>query len=372
MKIVHLHLDKKFISESERFISSEFDNVTLYIGERESSLFKYNFDVVTLDKSEKSIRAISNHFKGVDLVIFYSLTDFYYKLIKHIPQKTKLGWRFFGSELYNDLKKDLLTKKTKEVNSSLNFNVKKKSFFKKILNINSFFNNKIRIRNRRLTLNRIDIFFGLYEEEFKFLKKHFDLPDCFVRLNIPMNYYPETFYSGNKNKIIIGNSRNKWNNHLDIIDIFKSMKSNKYQLIIPFNYGEISEYSKAVESRISLLPNTFLLKEFLSSSEYITLFKEVAALIVNSKRQMAVGNILIAIKNGVKIYLNKENSYYTYLINQNFKISTIEDLPSDYRQRNIELSLEDRNHNFKALQNLIMNYQASDFQKKIIDIIRYD
>jgi hypothetical protein len=69
-------------------------------------------------------------------------------------------------------------------------------------------------------------------------------------------------------------------------------------------------------------------------AEYNILLQKTDALVINSSKQMALGNIFIAIQNGLKIYLNKNNDILNWLISNNLHVFTIKDFEIDLKLGN--------------------------------------
>ena len=80
---------------------------------------------------------------------------------------------------------------------------------------------------------------------------------------------------------------------------------------------------------------------------------------------MAVGNVLIAIKNGMKIYLNNKNIVYKVLKDHHFHVFTIEDFKHDISLKNLSLSNNEVVHNFKIYNTLCKEYTLQDFKSKL-------
>ena len=82
-----------------------------------------------------------------------------------------------------------------------------------------------------------------------------------------------------------------------------------------------------------------------------------------------MANIFVAIKSGVKVYLNKKNLTYKWLTNLGFNIYSIQDFFYDIENNNIALNQQTANNNLEVMKKLSLNYSISDFQKKLYDKI---
>jgi hypothetical protein len=368
--VAHIHEDIKFINDTDRFIGANLINKIIYINDKEQDLSNFNFGVKKLNKKDRFlIEKLLKELDNPDMIVLYSLSELSFSLINVLSDKVIIGWRFFGSELYGKILKDFLTDKTLAVlkkNSPIHIKLKKQ-VMKFYLNLKR----RRRVDDPTKKIQRIDVFMGLYEEEYNLLKHRFEyLPPAFIKLSIDSamnNYLPDL---NKKSTIIIGNSRNLWNNHLDILEYIQENHNSSFKLIVPFNYGEGGNYSKIVRESAERIPNTEVLNKFLSADKYDSLYNDVAALVINSQRQMAVGNILTSLRKGVKVYLNKKNSYYTYLQKIGFIIFTIDHFKKDYVTGEIQLNNEHRLFNYRKLRELEENYTKEDFQKEILSFIK--
>lgn len=218
-------------------------------------------------------------------------------------------------------------------------------------------------------IRRCDAVLMLYYDEYVYLSKEFKLPP-FVQ--IPYKQLAVSLVNTPKEELILlGNSRNKFNNHLEVIDIVKMNCPSSSRVILPFNYGEESQYSETVYKNASTISQISMLTSFVPATEYELLYSRAAAFVFNGWRQMAMGNIFLALKNRVKVYLNIKNTAYNWLKSERFSIFTIEDFEKDIATGNIFLSEVDANNNLKALDSLANKYSYQQFRDKFSIMLRF-
>jgi len=356
MKIYHIFNDKKFISDVNSFENELVANTIILIGD-----FKNDTKNNQFNRNFNSLKVITNFCKDADIVVLHQLDSFKTALANSLPKNVKVFWRFYGTEIYSRHQANFLSKRTKIVLSK-----NKTPFFSRVYNsfnykISKFIEEKIYNYNFNFqkALTRIDLFLGLFEEEYLLIKKLEPNLPKFVRF-----YYSQKkviFNSNLENRkplLIIGNSRNHYNNHLDILNITKD--NNKIIYILPFNYGSKSIYSSTVES-MSKIQNIKLINSFLPINEYTKLINNSSAMVSNAYRQMAMGNIFLGLKNGLKIYLNIKNPTYHFLIKNNFLIFTMSDLKTDIKNENIILSKNEVKHNQINFNLYLSNYTQKTF-----------
>lgn len=366
MKVFHIHTDIKFLNDSLHFNFENYNNTIIFLGNENELPSNSTFPVICVPNSLTAISKINKLCKNAQIVVLYDLNDIKIALANKLPKNIKVLWRFFGHELYGRKQHEFLSEKTINIiqQQKVSFFIKVKNsiyyrFRKVIQNILFKYN-----YNFEQAVQRIDIFLCLFEEEYNFLNANFKNLPQFVQIPIFKSLINLTSFVKEKNggKIIIGNSRNIYNNHIDIFNITKRFKN--FNFVLPFNYGSKSIYSEKVEV-IAKTQNITIIKSFLQLEAYEGLMDESVAFVLNSYRQMAVGNILIAIKKGMKLYLNKNNIVYKVLKNSNFYIFSIEDLEKDLELKNVKLSEKQVIHNFKAYNNLCNKYTLHDFKTKL-------
>lgn len=359
-KIVHIVLDAKFVSQIEKFRSPGIKNKLIYWGTEGQLPEAYSREALHVYPEKKNFPLVVKECIDADLVIMNSLLP---SLAVKIPKNIKLAWYFFGFELYERFLSKVLSEKTfilYHKQKGLNADSIKKIILFFFPNLSDF--------NR--ALKRVNYFMGYFEEEYLLLKSWGVSLPPFIR--IPVRPADHNFSFNEKKKVLLlGNSRTFFNNHLDVISILQETGINtKLKIKLFFNYGEESLYTKVIREEALKIPDTEFIDQFLSKAEFEKIYRESAALIINSYRQMALGNIFMALKTGTKIYLSQRNVTLDWLRTKEFKIFSIEnDFVTDLKQGTFYLSDEDALHNFETFRELSKEYTIGDFQRQIFRII---
>lgn len=147
------------------------------------------------------------------------------------------------------------------------------------------------------------------------------------------NYYPidEILGPGLMNEsvigdnIIIGNSGSFSGNHIPALKTVSSLNIGSRKVIVPISYGE-KVYCDFVEKEGKrILGNNFVpLRNFMSLLEYNKLLFSASIVIMYQLRQEAVGNLLISLYLGAKVYLREENNLYDYFRSIGVKVFSIQ------------------------------------------------
>ena len=269
-------------------------------------------------------------------------------------EKSKSVGILWGAELYNDenfpgkvLLGDLtsnikLPKPSKSQNEIIRSALRKLLF--QDVNLN-----KDVVRQAASGLN----YFGVpYQEEFDyFADRRIIDQKCKY---IPFTYYPlEFILRGNEkiktngNNILVGNSANYTNNHLEVFRILNKLGVEDRKIIVPLSYGDL-QYGEYIYSEgLRLLRDNFVpLRTFIPLAEYTRKLQSCGIAIMNHYRQQAIGNILMMLWLGSKVYLSPSNTLYHYIKQIGIKVFSIDqDLVSDNPDALINLSEGEANHN---------------------------
>lgn len=373
IEVVHIHTDTKFLNGTNLFDAPFFNNNVFLIDQENSYKEFFNREGVIVVRPEE-LNRIRTSAKKADVVVVYELDFIKTRIVLALPEQTKIIWRFFGYELYSKKKKDYV--------SAISFkydewerSVEQEKFWKKILK-NGYY--QLRYGNHpdkifQRAVKRIDFMIALSQEEYNEISSYWSYLPAFMK--IPHKKRTDADFlqdlslkSFKKKKIVIGNGRNSYNNHLDILQIVeKSSGPADYDFKLLFNYGSLGDYTRAVREFVQDKAHYELLEEFIAPNEFHKFYQDISALVINSYRQLASGNIIRAIENGTKVYLNTKNSYYKWLQNEGFVISTIEDFQADLETGELGLSLDSARHNQECLRELGSKYSKENFQKALYE-----
>lgn len=134
----------------------------------------------------------------------------------------------------------------------------------------------------------------------------------------------------NGNNIMLGNSAAVTGNHFEVLDLLSKVPLGERSIITPLSYG-LKTYANDVEKYgNTMFPNRFhALKEYMPLNDYNEVLRSANIFIYNNYRQEAVGNILIALYLGGKVFLNKRNPLLRFYKSLGLKIYELEELVSD-------------------------------------------
>ncbi len=334
--ILHIAPDEKFINTAyeiyERALPGKNQFIIL-LQDRQTKVKHvsgnkdYNFFFLN-DGITDEMLSIINFSK---VIVFHGLAEYQAKISLRINNpEIKKVWSIFGFEVYDNpqiFNQELYGRRTKERYFGKKYFIKKilKPYFFKLLK-----NEDYPLKSAKKALKNMDVMSTLIEEEYDLFKELSIIKKDIVYLKF--TYFPleliikdDDEISLTKN-ILVGNSAFYTNNHLDVFAILSGMNLNQAKLIVPLSYGFKDYADDIIRDGKSLFGSGFIpITEYLSFEDYNNAIKSCGIVIMNHYRQQAVGNILMALFRGAKVYLNSRNILFSYFKRLGCYIYSIED-----------------------------------------------
>lgn len=363
MKTIHIHTDYKFVHNTHRFEGPKFTNHVIIFKKDKPYKGPYEHSAKLYGKEE--IDDVIRFCKDADLVILYNLEILKSKIVLALPGHVNIAWRFFGTEFYSRMEKTVLSEKSLKAVTGLKKTTKDflRPFYHRIKYGNSL--DKVFFK----AIDRIDYMLILNKKEYEFLSTHFGKLPEYIRFPIRkerINGGSTNVGLKKKNKIVLGNSKQAFNNHLDILEEIEKTESRiSYNFRLLFNYGPENNYTKAVRKFVKGKSYYSMIEEFIPAEEFKDFYDDINALVINGYRQMAMGNIFLALSNGVKVYLNKKNVMMHWLLSEGIEVFPIENLSIDLENDNIKLDEKTACNNLENLKKIYTNSTEEDLQKTI-------
>lgn len=117
--------------------------------------------------------------------------------------------------------------------------------------------------------------------------------------------------SHNTLRILLGNSSNPTNNHLDAFSLITKRLKINYEIYAPLSYGD-DNYSKIVQKYATRIwkEKFHPITQFMERSQYIEFLKTIDIVIMYHNRQQAYGNIITSLMLGKPIFMKKNNASF--------------------------------------------------------------
>lgn len=367
LELLHICPDDKFIDIAiELFNSIQCHNSYVCVKEAEQSFNYIKSSHVVSVGSDDLVEKCKN--SNYDIFVFHTLDFSCYKYVLSIPIDKKIIWISWGYDLYQPLGgypaiypmrlfkpvtqrwinaggKKSLYKRIKEAARVLCFPVqiyKLKKESRELI--------RKRIEEQSEVLERIDYISTVLPSEYSLLKEN---------RHINAKYFPFQYTSISKKEnrelvdfdnaqwLLIGNSATATNNHLDIFDLCKK-RGIQNTLYVPIAYGD-KTYAEVLKKNANGLSVVFQ-ENFLSAEIYRIFLRKCRVCVFGHLRQQALGNVVIALLQGSKVFLYKESMVYNFLYNKGCSVFAIEedlypsnidsDLPIEVVMRNRQIVLD--------------------------------
>ena len=361
--ILHLVHDEKIINRTISIFEEVAPEQNLFVVFTRHQLKHVTpqSNVILFQDFEKKYKS-----KDFSFVIVHFLNSRKMRFInKYLDKNLPVYWIIWGNDTYNKMLYprgfELYDKE-----SSYYKNIKKSfigNFFNKIFN---HFKTK-RIEN--FILKRIDyIVTETTENDYDILIEYY--PKLKIKPWREFFYYPIEIILGDTlmqkhaegNNIQIGNSASITNNHEYAMRFLSKLNLGERKVIVPISYSGNEEYKTTVKTKGKEYfgVNFMALEKFLPLQEYNQLMLSTNVAIYGNFRQEAVGNILISLYLGAKVFIPKTNPIYSWAQNLGLTIYELEkisqkdiDEPLDDALRENNRNILKKMYNKERLKNLI-------------------
>ncbi len=155
-------------------------------------------------------------------------------------------------------------------------------------------------------------------------------------------------------KLLVGNSGDPSNNHLDVLHMLSTKKDiDEYQIIMPLAYNFKAAYKQELLQHIEefgLANQIIMHEEFILPDDYLKLINEVDAIVMAHDRQQAIGNTLMALYAGKQVFLKDrirlnneltDNPTWNFLTENGFNIQSLAEFERIHELSEIRLSEEE-------------------------------
>lgn len=343
IKISHLATDEKYIGHAHDIFEDVFpESNTFFIFGAED--WKY---IPERGGNYKGVRKkyiprgeFWKELKKSDVVVIHFLHIYFAWLVLLLPKKVSVVWVGWGGDYYGRIfpfyPANILLAETQSFFGEASKGWEPLRWALKKVHELIFWR----------AIKNIKIFSPVLESEHKVLEAYY--PNKRIPNYVPWNYgeLERNIISGVEGKraegrgVVIGNSAFPSNNHLEIFDVLAKNNVDR-PILLPLAYGDIK-----YKERIRLLAqSTFgdavsIIDQFMPIEEYNSLLLHCDVMIVNARRQQALGNIIVALYVGVKVFVREESPVYAFFKSKGVTIFTVEMLEKDFSLLDLKITDE--------------------------------
>ncbi len=330
LKILHLIIDEKFLE----FIFEVFQEVggveNRYVALGGSSAQHFNFigklplwRVAGVDYADSPL--VTEDLAWCDVLVVHWLHTAAADVVKKASDSVVVVWSGWGGDYYDFLpggEAALYGDKTKKLLQQIDATRDGaiRSGFRRIRETFKHVAGKSKrrvVEDRELLINRFDYFSAPIPEDYELLKVA--LGPQFRAEYVQLNYcsVDGTFMRGGGGAaggdVLLGNSATATNNHLEMLEILSLIDLGDRKVLAPLSYGS-PEYGDEIEKhgRRLLGRNFFPVRNYMPLDEYNQLITSCSIVIMNQRRQQALGNIGAMLCRGAKVFLDEDNVVYKF------------------------------------------------------------
>jgi dTDP-N-acetylfucosamine:lipid II N-acetylfucosaminyltransferase len=228
---------------------------------------------------------------------------------------------------------------------------------------------------RKRIIRRIKNICTLIPGEAELAKKIYDTSALYIPVSYPPSLDYISFYESMKNErkssgitILIGNSGNPSNNHLELFEKLKNLAGPRIRILCPLSYSGNSRYIELVIKKGNeLFGSAFVpLMTYIEPSEYLRLLWETDIAFMNHDRQQGIGNIFPLLYFGKKVFLRSDTTSYKYLASIGCRVYDI--LSDDFSDLN-SLTADDEGlaANRKIIGDIMSEKNCVSMWKRILN-----
>ena len=130
--------------------------------------------------------------------------------------------------------------------------------------------------------------------------------------------------------VLVGNSASLANNHLEAFDLLSLHDFSGRKVVVPLSYGDPEYRAYVIKRGNELFGSAFTpLIEFLPLPEYVSVISNCNVVIMNHKRQQAIGNIGAALYHGAHVFLDEANPAVDFFRSRGAFVYTTDHLEAD-------------------------------------------
>ncbi len=296
--------------------------------------------------SERYFRsdALSRDYENSDCLVVHAMIPAFAEGVQRAPENVLVVWSGWGFDYYDILEKQfgqLLLPETRFIAKMLAERERGCEWMNpKLLltRVKRKTSNLLRLISRKApriaaslstVADRIDLY-SVLPDEIDMVRKA--LPTLCGRHHM-LNYYSteDIFEVGpvcmSGPDILLGNSANAENNHVEVLKVLRSLEMAGRKIIVPLSYGSGTYADEICRIGRDLFGSSFVpLREFLPLQTYNQILASCGTVIMNHRRQQAIGNISAALYKGARVYLRPENPVFRFYSGMGVTLAKVDDL----------------------------------------------
>lgn len=369
MKIFHWVTDDKFIDDLisvMEYTKGYHDHTYAIVSDNDRFDFIYikKKEYIKIVHSYECIKTLNDY----DVIVLHGLRSGAFDFLNKMPHNIKVVWFAWGYDLYSaPCKKHPFIKIP--LYRPLTKSATRNNLRGYLADLHVEFNY---LRDKRIiekAISRVDYFSGVIPQEYEMMKinpffKAKRLDFHYFSLNDEVSETNLKNPSPTGNNILIGNSGDPTNNHLDAFLYLKRIDILDKKIYVPLSYGGTERYRDKVKSvgkeywGDSFIP----LETFLPYEEYCKIISSCSNVIMFHERQQAMSNIRQGLWNGCKVFLSCSGLAYGFYKKLGLQVFSVQhDLNANSIDSSL-LSMEVKQNRLKMVDEISCKHFINDIR----------
>jgi dTDP-N-acetylfucosamine:lipid II N-acetylfucosaminyltransferase len=356
LKILHLASDDKFVDHAFLVFEKAFpgkNDVLLLAKSKNLKYVKLTPKKIVLVKlsHKRTPKILESEYQNYDLVVFHSFGSLLYPEIYNIPQEIPTVWIGWGYDYYDliDAPENLLLPETRKLAAQC-----RRSNIREIAGkILRFGFDLFGIsKSREKAIEKVSIFSPVLPNEYSLVRNSHNwkkFPECArwnygtIEDHLVKGFEDEQV---NDNAILVGNNASFTCNHIETFNFLNVKGFQDRDIVVPLSYGDKIYGQRVAEAGERYFGRSFSpLMDFMPLQDYVAAIRKCGYVIMNHKRQQAVGNIVIMLYLGARVFVRQENPVYSFFMDMEVILSTVQELEANPALLKTPLTIEERAKN---------------------------
>jgi len=336
IRVLHIGPDSQFLQFAARTFESVAPGSNDYIvvnrsGDRTLQYPPPGGEVVVAANSMQGVLRLLRHRPEADVIIAHSMTPHAAAVFSRATPRAVTVWSgwgydYYGSDAGSD--RDLFGPLTRKLVDDLHSaSSQRPPLLRRALAPWHAFTRSLVHR----AAGRADFFSApVPTDEPVFRSRYPEFHGAFTQLSyasLEETFTATTTQDAGRSGILVGNSATPSNNHLEAFELLAQHDLGPTRVVVPLSYGDPSYRDAVVAHGARLLGDAFVpLVERLPLEEYNALVGGCGVVIVNTRRQQALGNIGMALQSGAQVILDEVNPVYAFLRREDVAVCSTSEL----------------------------------------------
>jgi dTDP-N-acetylfucosamine:lipid II N-acetylfucosaminyltransferase len=261
------------------------------------------------------------------VLVIHFLTDAVIDFLPRVPEQVVVVWSGWGKDYYArfpSFRQWAYQEKTRKLMSELEPDRAPAGLVDRI---RCKIADRCRKHQEKKAIGRINYFSSPLPQDYPLVRAAFP---SFSARYLQLNYgsVEDTFQVGpdtvSGKNILVGNSADPANNHLEVFDVLKDLDLSDRLIYVPLSYGDRQYRDRVISAGNALFGGRFSpLLDFMPLEQYNRTVASCGTVIMNHRRQQAIGNIGTMLYKGAKLFLNGEGIAFGFFAGQGAHLSSV-------------------------------------------------